>query len=257
MFNINTEIKKLSEFDLDILKNNFPDNIYVTSPLFRKSAINKGGINKPKKDEDEIVNIIARNVTFYKVQIDLKGFKNILYYYIFGDDRFGIDLLTFRLAEKISEECHVEVGRIPVVGNSNFFDDSLIFFVKTLFKIHSKSLNKIKPNLTEDNLIYSIISKKNSRERKSFTHIPNEILIQQQESHYKSSFPSHLIIKGRTVPFSLFFKKTVYPGDLIVDIDLCKSYKETLDKREKGISTEPITIDESFEEVPVKTITIN
>jgi hypothetical protein len=246
---MNTEIKKLSEFDLDILKNKFPDNIYITSPLFRKSAINKGGINKPKKDEDEedeIVNIIARNVTFYKVQIDLKGFKNILYYYIFGDNIFGIDLVTFRLAENISEECHVEVGRIPVVGNDNFFDDSLIFFVKTLFKIHSKSLNKIKPNLTEDNLIYSIISKKNSGERKSFTHIPNEILIQQQESY------------GNTDPFSIINKDRAYSKNLIVvDTELCKSYKETLDKREKGISTEPITIDESFEEVPVKTITIN
>jgi len=206
MNTINTEIKKLSEFDLDTLKKTFPDNIYVTSPLLHKWALIDGDSepllkNSFEKKKDRMMSTIASNLPFYKVQIKVEeDFDYLdLYYYIFGDDRFGIDELIFRLAKKIYKEHQFVVGRIPVIDNPNFFNDSLIFFVENLFKIHSEYLDKKYPNITPEFI----------------TENKFDIFIQQQES---------------------------YNNDSLVDMELCKSYKETIEKREKGISTEPVTI---------------
>jgi len=241
MITVNTEIKELSDFDFNIFKKMFPDNIYVMSPLFHRWAFNDG-VSEPIvktsfiKNKDRMVIAIARSLPIYKVEIELKELKELndlsLYYYIFGDNRFGIDKLILRLAEKISKECQVVVGRIPVVGNDNFFNDSLLFFIENLFKIHSEYLTKLNPYLTKDNLIYSITKQKDiSINSEQFKYIHNKIFIQEQE-HYKNTFNG---------PHGMFHG-TFPENELHADLELYKSYRETMDKREKNISSEPITI---------------
>jgi len=238
MITVNTEIEELSKFDFDILKKKFPDNIYVMSPLFHKWAFNDG-VSEPIvkssfiKNRDRMVIAIARSLPIYKVQIKVGGFDSLdLYYYIFGDNRFGIDRLIFRLAERISKESQVLIGRIPVIENDNFFNDSLSFFIENLFKIHSGYLTNISPDLTEYNFIHSITELKDIPiKSEQFRHIPNEIFIQEQE-HYKNTFNG---------PHGMF-RGSFPQNELFADLDLYKSYRETMDKREKNIPSEPITI---------------
>jgi len=227
MNTINTEIKKLSEFDLDILKNKFPDNIYVTSPLFHKWAFNDGESepllkNSFEKKTARLLNTFTKNfIPYYKIIIKVPNID--LFYYIFGDDKYNIDELYLRLAKDIYKNYQFPVRRIPVIGNSdfsnkNFFEDSLYFFLKNLYKTHSDYLTTLNPDLTEKNVVNSI-SKIYGKDN-DFKFIPNEFFIEE------------------VLNKSTSFKKE----DLLVDMELCKSYKETMEKREKGIPSEPITI---------------